>query len=36
MSDKNSAMSRRWFKEAWNKRRAATIDELMIPIALTS
>lgn len=31
MDDKNSTLSRRWFKEVWNERRAVTIDKLMSP-----
>ena len=30
-TERNKALSRRWFEEVWNQRREATIDELMAP-----
>jgi steroid delta-isomerase-like uncharacterized protein len=29
--EENKALSRRWFEEVWNKRRAEAIDELLAP-----
>lgn len=31
MSNPNVESSRRWFEEVWNQRRAAAIDEMLIP-----
>jgi predicted ester cyclase len=34
MSDINVAIARRWFEEVWNRRREASIHEMMTPVSL--
>lgn len=31
MANPNAQLSRKWFEDVWNRRRAATIDEMLAP-----
>ena len=33
-TERNKELTRRWFEEVWNQRRAQTIDELLAPDAI--
>ena len=34
MSEANKELAKRWFEEAWNKKRRDAIDEMMLPSAV--
>ena len=34
MIERNRSLARRWFEEVWNRRLAATVDELLAPEAV--